>query len=489
MTFVFVFLFSVASVIAQDNSIRYARQIDTVFMRSVLETLTSDSLEGRETGFDGQRKAAYFLAGQFKSFGLEQVSQDTFQYHHLSNRANKYFPLIVKSTKFCFGKDYYYLNREDEKEIDLKEVYFLGHISEKFEKRSARVPKRSSLMYVQYDSNDPITELKKLIPLSPAVVFIMSNDFHAVFDSLSRADRRGLTLIESLRALPFRLVWIQKDIVDVINKRFLKQLAAHPQTFAPVQVKCSVSFPVISDTRRFYGQNVPFLLRGEDYPDEVIVVNGHYDHLGIENDTIYYGADDDASGTTAVVEVARIFAKAYAEGRKPRRSILFMPVSGEEKGLLGSAYYTSHPLFPIKKTIADVNIDMVGRIDPEHDSLGVSDYVYVIGSEMLSSQLKQINEAANKKLPNLNLDYRFDAPDDPNRFYYRSDHYNFAKQGVPSIFYFNGVHEDYHQHTDTPDKIRYDALLKRTQLVFLTVWELANRPARIVVDKQQETQR
>ena len=201
------------------------------------------------------------------------------------------------------------------------------------------------------------------------------------------------------------------------------------------------------------GCNVPFFIRGTSADSEVVVVTAHYDHLGLKNDTIFRGADDDASGTATVMELARVFVKARKEGHPPLRSILFMPVSGEEKGLLGSSYYTQHPIFPLNNTVANINIDMVGRTDPRHDSLGIREYVYIIGDDKLSTQLHDINVEMNKKYTQLDLDYRYNDKDDPNRFYYRSDHYNFAKNNIPVIFFFNGTHADYHKSTDTPDKI------------------------------------
>ncbi|HEY8897293.1 MAG TPA: M28 family peptidase, partial [Niastella sp.] len=159
----------------------------------------------------------------------------------------------------------------------------------------------------------------------------------------------------------------------------------------------------------------------------------------------------------------------------PRRSIVFMTVSGEEKGLWGSEYYSDHPVYPLEKTTVDLNIDMIGRTDPKRTKGDSSNYVYVVGDDKLSSDLRPISEAMNKKYTKLELDYKYNAPKDPERIYYRSDHYNFARKGVPIIFYFNGTHKDYHQPSDTPDKIDYAQMAKRAQLVFYTAWEMANR--------------
>ena len=233
-------------------------------------------------------------------------------------------------------------------------------------------------------------------------------------------------------------------------------------------------------------ENVVAYIKGSEKPDEVLIVSAHLDHIGISSDgQINNGADDDGSGTVAILEIAEAFKLAANDGNGPKRSILFLHVTGEELGLYGSRYYTDvSPIFPLKNTVADLNIDMIGRIDPKHSDN--PNYLYLIGSDKLSTELHNISEAVNKKYFNMEFDYTYNDDNDPNRFYYRSDHYNFAKNNIPVIFYFNGTHADYHKPTDTPDKIDYDMLEKRTRLIFTTAWELANRDKRIVVDKASE---
>ena len=228
-------------------------------------------------------------------------------------------------------------------------------------------------------------------------------------------------------------------------------------------------------------ENILAFIEGTEKPEEIIVISAHYDHVGNNNGVIYNGADDDGSGTVAVMEIAEAFQQAKKSGKGPKRSILFLHVTGEEHGLLGSKYYSENPVFDLKNTVANLNIDMIGRSDKENEG---KNYVYVIGSDMLSTELKKINVAANKATQNLELNYKYDDPNDPMRLYYRSDHYNFAKHGIPVAFFFDGIHEDYHQPTDDPEKIDYPLLQKRAQLVFATAWELANRKERIVVDKK-----
>jgi hypothetical protein len=228
-------------------------------------------------------------------------------------------------------------------------------------------------------------------------------------------------------------------------------------------------------------ENIWTFIEGTEKPNEVLVISAHYDHVGMKNGEVFNGADDDGSGTVALLEIAQAFKKAKDDGFGPKRSILFLHVTGEEHGLHGSRFYSENPLFPIENTIADINIDMIGRRDTLHPK--TNNYIYVIGSDRLSSELHTINEEVNAKYTQLELDYKYNDRKDPERIYYRSDHYNFAKKGIPAIFFFNGIHADYHQSSDTPDKIEYDALAKRTQLAFVLAWELANRPERIKVDR------
>ena len=219
-----------------------------------------------------------------------------------------------------------------------------------------------------------------------------------------------------------------------------------PKSFLPGGVKAS--------------ENVVAYIEGTSKPDEIVVISAHYDHLGTDAVDIFNGADDDGSGTVAVLEIAQAFKKAKNEGIGPKRSILFLHLTAEEIELYGSKWYVQNPLFPLKN------------------------HVYLIGSDKLSTELHNISEQVNTEFVNLNLDYTYNDENDPNRFSYRSDHYNFAKNNIPIIFYFNGVHKDYHKPTDTAEKINYELLTKRTQLVFHTAWEIANRENRVIVDKK-----
>lgn len=274
----------------------------------------------------------------------------------------------------------------------------------------------------------------------------------------------------------------QKKAGKYIISQYEKDGIGHPPEATSWYQKVPSEFMVRGFSPKLPdSENIWAFIKGSEKPDEIVIVSAHYDHVGMKNGEIYNGADDDGSGTVAVMEIAQAFQKAVKDGYRPKRSILFLHVTGEEHGLHGSRYYSENPLYPLKNTVADINIDMIGRRDSIHKAS--NNYVYVIGSDRLSSDLHKINEEMNTKYTKMSLDYKYNDRNDPERIYFRSDHYNFAKHGIPSIFYFNGTHQDYHLPGDTPDKIEYDALAKRAQLAFLVAWEIANRPDRIVVDK------
>jgi hypothetical protein len=255
-----------------------------------------------------------------------------------------------------------------------------------------------------------------------------------------------------------------------------------------------MTFDAVASTDKQMTQNVVGLLEGRDatLKAEYVAIGAHYDHVGVglpdaSGDALYNGADDDGSGTVAILTMAEALARGKV---RPARSILFVWHAGEEKGLWGSQYFTKFPTVPIKQIVAQLNIDMIGRskkegdTKPENRDLSGPNEIYVIGSRMMSTDLGDLSERINRAYLNLNFNYKYDDPADPNRFFFRSDHFNYAQRGIPIIFYFDGVHEDYHRPSDTPDKIDYQKMERVTRTVFLTALELANAPARPRVDKQ-----
>jgi len=254
-----------------------------------------------------------------------------------------------------------------------------------------------------------------------------------------------------------------------------------------------ISMSVANNSETVPTQNVVAVWEGSDpvLKAEYVALGAHYDHVGsgcppAGTDTICNGADDDGSGTTALLSMAEAFAKAPT---RPKRSVLFVWHCGEEKGLWGSRYFTEYPTVPLNQIVAQINIDMIGRSKKEGDTnprnaeLTGPDAVYLIGSTMMSTELGELVNTVNKSFLNITFDTRYDDPKDPNRFFYRSDHFNYARKGIPIIFFFDGVHEDYHRAGDSPDKIDYQKTEKISRTVYMTLWEIANRPARLKVDK------
>lgn len=223
-------------------------------------------------------------------------------------------------------------------------------------------------------------------------------------------------------------------------------------------------------------ENVWAFLKGSEFPDEVLIVSAHYDHMGYMEGELYPGADDNGSGTAAVMEIARVFQDLAKQGVKPKRSILFLHVTGEEFGLFGSRYYAENPILPLENAIANINIDMIGRRSDQYPTN--DDYVYVVGADKISQDLHDMVVQANKASTNIDLDFTFNDEDHPEKIYYRSDHYSFAKHGIPAVFFYNGAHPDYHQPTDTFENIDMPILTKRAQLIFASAWKLANADER-----------
>ena len=271
----------------------------------------------------------------------------------------------------------------------------------------------------------------------------------------------------------------QKKAAKFLKDEYIKMGISSP--FGTENYYQNVPKEFLKGVSKNDSENVLAFIEGSEHPEEVLVISAHLDHIGIEDGKIFNGADDNGTGTIALLEMAEAFHMAKKEGNGPKRSILFLHVTGEEHGLYGSRYYSENPVYELKNTIANINVDMIGRSDTIHKTN--KNYVYVIGADRLSTGLDKAVTEANKNIKNLKLDYKYNDRNDPERIYYRSDHYNFAKKGVPAVFFFSGIHEDYHKHTDTAEKIDYNLFTTRTKLIFHTAWELVNNPERIIVDR------
>ncbi len=496
--------FSMALGLVAQNKETYQKTIKAEDLETHLKVIASDSLEGRETGKRGQRLAADYIRSHFKRIGLLPAVNDTgyIQTFDIDLVEPAEVSLAFEGLEYVFPKNLLYLGDVTSQKIRFNEVVYCGYgivdslyddysqtpVAGKVVVIKSGEPTREDGAYVLSGttrptewSRNPLKKIEEARKQGAKAIIEINPELKSVLSRYSRyLMRTRVKLLEQDATIKAPYVMVGDSTGAALLNITLADLDGLKAGDKLETNTASLSYT--NKSEKGSSSNVLGYIKGASKPEEHIVITAHYDHLGMRDSLIFNGADDDGSGTVSVLEIAEAFAKARDAGNPPARSILFMCVSGEEKGLLGSEYYTDHPQFPLENTVANLNIDMVGRVDIEHD--GNPDYVYVIGSEMLSSELKEINEKENKKSVKLDLDYRFDDPDDPNRFYYRSDHYNFAKNGIPVAFFFNGTHPDYHKSTDTEEKINYQKMAKIDQLIFRTAWELANRKKRIVVDKQ-----
>ncbi len=497
-----------------------ASTITVADLKEKLTILASDDFEGRETGQEGQKKAAKYIADQFKSMGLPAIGENKSYYQSIGFSYDSWDDIYieVKGEKYKFMKDFYAFPsaNNDMPTIETDEVVFLGYgIDDDVYSDYNGVDVKDKVILIYQGeplTKDSISHITGSLAASEwtldwrkklrtakakgvkAVLFIESNVPFYVdrYRRVLLGGRMSLTDGSSRSSNFVNSAYISTNVAKaIIGKKFKKVIKARKKiqtsgkprnVVMPTKLKLAQK----KNSKSIYGENVLGYIEGNDpkMKDEVVIITAHYDHLGKRGDDIFNGADDNGSGSSTVLEVAEAFAKAKKEGTGPRRSVLVMLVSGEEKGLLGSKFYVERPIFPIAKTVANVNVDMVGRVDEKHEDN--PNYIYVIGSNRLSTELHEINEEANKKYVNIELDYTYNAEDDPNRYYYRSDHYNFAEKGIPAIFYFNGTHEDYHRPSDTVEKINFSKMEKIARLVFYTAWELANRDKRIEVNVPQK---
>lgn len=503
---------------AQDKTaMKYAATITVADASKRLNILASDAFEGRETGTPGAAMAAKYIKEQFQSFGLiAPVNGNNFQMLDLKEKTVLNRTLIANGKPLAFLKDYYVLpNTFDNTKKTFKNFVFVGYgiTSDKYDDLSplnlegkiaivlAGEPKlegKSLISGTDKMSDWTTSRNKKLNALkakNPAGIIILNADMSRMAANKSYFERPSLVMGAEKEG-NILTIYASKDALDGLmegTSKKINDLTTEINTnLKPASFIFNANLDVDLQNKLIpkEAKNVLGFLEGSDakLKKEILVITAHYDHIGVgEDGDVFNGADDDGSGTTGVIEIAEAFTKAKKEGKGPKRSILFMTVVGEEKGLLGSEWYSEHPVFPLENTITDLNIDMIGRVgDLYKDKQDSANYIYVIGSDKLSSTLKEINEKANKTYTKMTLDYKFDDPADTERIYYRSDHYNFAKHNIPIIFYFNGTHEDYHKKTDEVKKINFPVLVKRAQLVFYTAWELANRAERPLVDKTND---
>jgi len=507
--FLLACLFVVAgSSYAQDAAAKYAATVNVDNLHKQLSIIASAEMEGRETGTEGQRKAAAYIESQFKAIGLKSVEslKGYQQLYPLYQDSLKTAELTIGGKKAEYGKDYItQLNNNETGKFKGSKLVFAGYgiDDEKYSDYTGLdvkgkvvvmflgEPKKEGKYFLSTTGRSSEWTFpgvsKKLAAAAAkgAVGVLFINPGQETFNERAVANAKKTAVYYPRENAAGKLLnyaqlshEFAKSIIGNNFDTLLKITKANGIIAAqwPMESKTKISYKFEKFRTSIDASNVVGIIEGTDKKDEFVFLTGHYDHLGMRNGQIFYGADDDGSGSCAVIVMAQAFAKAAAEGNRPRRTIVFMTVSGEEKGLWGSEYYSDHPFYPLDKTSVDLNTDMIGRTDTERKTDDTLNYVYVIGHDKLSSDLPVINEGVNKKYTNLVLDYKFDDPNDQNRIYFRSDHYNFARKGVPILFFYDGMLKaDYHKTTDTIEKINWSLYEKRARMIFHTAWEMANR--------------
>ncbi|MGA0231490.1 MAG: M28 family peptidase [Saprospiraceae bacterium] len=492
---------------SSDLSVKYANTITARDLFNHLNILASDEFEGRETGTQGMELAADYIAMQFKSMGLPAVGSENryFQDVFFNRTSWNENTLEINGNTYRHLWDYvgYATLNDDMPDFESDEVLYLGYGIDdpnysdyKGKNVSGRVIminkgepySADSISYVSGTRTPsdwsrsiwPKLETAKANGVRMVLIiednlkgFLSNNRRFLVSPSLRLG--RGDEEKDRFASHLYISTKMARDIIGEQDKKLKKWRKINTKKGKSkalgLQAKLNGSFK--RNVELIEGYNVLGYIEGTDKKDELVVVSAHYDHLGKRAKDIYNGADDNGSGTSSVLEIAEALSLAKKDGKGPRRSVLCLLVTGEEKGLLGSEYYSENPIYPLEKTMVNVNVDMIGRTDKKYNTN--TNYIYVIGSDRLSTDLHYLNEQVNQDYSGLTLDYKYNSEKDPNRYYFRSDHYNFAKKGIPAIFFFSGVHEDYHRITDTVDKIMFDKTEKVSRHIFHLIWELANK--------------
>ena len=458
-------------------------------LKEKMSKYSSDEFEGKGTPSKGQELAVVYLANHYKKLNIPPVKNKSyFQPVPLQFESKPEINLNISNKDFSYYDDYISYKNGPDKIYANEDIIYAGYgiednlysdykdvnVKGKVVVVSGGEPKKNNEYFINGKEKSKWSNIRQEINLKSetakskgALALIIVDEYlHRRYSYTNKYSDSGRG--EKKMKLG------NKESNDFQVLLFSEK---HKEYLSNDNLKLNMYFK--KDVQPFSADNVAAIIRGSEFPDEYIILTAHLDHVGVQNGDIYNGADDNGSGTVAMLEIAEAFALAKEQGYLPKRSVVFLHVTAEERGLLGSEYYADFdPLVPIENTIANLNMDMMGRADPNRGVKNLN-YVYIIGSDILSDDLHKINLEANENYANLELDFRFNDINDPNQFYYRSDHYHFVKNNIPAIFYFSGVHEDYHQPTDTAEKILYEPYKRRVKLIFHTAWGLANSKEKI----------
>lgn len=519
----------------------YTETITPQFLQKHLEVIAHDSLEGRATGMRGQKIAADYLSNYYNQLGLKPVGDNNTYFQHFRLNAEYTDSLIYKINRVN-GSDTLSVSRSVESKDatgdfirmfgggqplngDIifagfglndpeREVFHLdgAEIANNWVLIFEEIPyvangdtlinpninsnSRISTILGQYDaagilliSDYTSDEFNELASISSGLI---SNPSNLSLEYLDQNQRSGRFPKGVIQVSPEKALQILNAEQGVDLNTIRDNLTTDIKTFRAEKTSFLLDYTPYDGPGYIESENVVAFFEGADpdVKDEVLVLMAHYDHVGISQpddrgDSINNGADDNGSGTVALMTIANALTKAKQDGYYPRRSVLFLHVAGEELGLLGSRYYSDHPIIPIENTVTNFNADMIGRSDSRNIEKDDTDYVYLIGGEIISSELDSLVQLANNKSVNMRLDRYYNDLQDRNQFYRRSDHWNFGRLGVPFVFFFTGVHEDYHRPSDTIDKIDFEKLARVTKLIYSSSIEVLNYEGRPSVDNEE----
>jgi hypothetical protein len=510
------------------SSLLAARGVETIAasqLQDYLSFIASDEMEGRDTPSRGLDTTAQFIKMHLDRWGFKPAGDGATFFQRIALRRDQldgaHSSAEINGQKFNFGEDFLpnavaatisgpvvYVgngwvvkskNIDAYQGIDVKDKIVVVY-GEGIPKGVTRADLTGRMgedwanpaLYAQQHGAKGVLAIPD---------YNMLMRWEGVRQRLSVPGRPQVEKFQNQNGAPIPLVWLSLRMADVLFQgekldaaTLLNRGASGEQVTAfELSSTKKVTFTIATSPNSPSTQNVVAVWEGSDpvLKNEYVALGAHYDHIGIcapgAADPICNGADDDGSGTTALLAMAEAISHAK---QRPKRSVLFVWHCGEEKGLWGSRYFTEYPTIPLDRIVTQINIDMIGRskkegdTNPQNAELSGPNQIYVIGSKMMSTELGELSEAVNKSFLNLQYNYRYDDPNDPNRFFFRSDHFNYARKGIPIIFFFDGVHEDYHRPGDEAQKIDYQKMEKVTRTIYMTLWEVANRPVRPKVDKQ-----
>lgn len=477
--------FTVSSYGQDKTAMNYMSQLDSTQIKETLTKLASDEFEGRGTGEKGGDMTTNYLAEYLKKINVSPGNNGSYFQNIgalVRDKGQKRFEL----NDYNYQDDYSYENiSKNDSIIGADKILFVGYgvySSTYNDYENMNITDKVIMMIDDVPSNkfgldyfiNPLTEnyLKQKHP--KAIIKVKPG-----FRSYSHSTSRWVMFPQDERGAYIPTIYVNERLANKIlepTNKTIKQINYEVEKSGKspsTEINSSFVFAGDYSFEDAKANNVIAYIEGRDLKDEYIVLMAHHDHDGMRYGNIYNGADDNASGVSGVLEITRMLAKAKKEGKNPRRSIIVLLPTAEEKGLIGSKHYVNNPIFSLEKTVACVNLDMIGRINGAYESKG-NDYVFVVSHKTMSGNLPQVLEQVNNNSLNLTTDYKYTSPGDSESHFSRSDQYSFAEKNIPAIMFTSGEHKDYHRTSDDTEFIDFDGLLKRTKLAFLLVWELAN---------------